>query len=262
MLRGDAVLPWPAHVVALRATATLAATYLLAALCALPVRGGAARQPRALRQPDLLRGFARSVRLLWRDRAARIALSVTCVFWAAAAVLQFVVLRWAVERLGLTLSGAGLLQAAVACGMIVGAAAAGRWVREEQALALLPASGALGAALVLLSLLHGVAATATLLFAAGVLSGLVVVPMNTVLQRRGLVLMQPGAAIAAQNCSENLASLAGLAVYGATLLLQARLQPTVMAMGIVVCLAMAGAVAHGRPPAQAASLPEDQRGRV
>jgi len=179
-------------------------------------------------------------RLLWRDPAARLSLAVTSAFWAAAAVLQFVVLRWATERLGLALSGAGLLQAAVACGMIAGAAAAGRWIQEERALPVLPLGVALGGMLAAMALVQSVPAAGGLLFAIGALSGLLVVGMNTLLQRRGLALAHAGQAVAVQNWSENLASLVGLAAYGAALLLHAALLAIVVAMGAMVALAMLG----------------------
>jgi hypothetical protein len=205
------------------------------------VRGHAASNPRALQRPGaLLRDFWRCAQLLWRDPAARTSLAVTSAFWAAAAVLQFVVLRWATERLGLALSGAGMLQAAAACGMIGGAGAAGRWIREERALPVLPVGMALGGLLSAMALVHGVTAAAGLLFTIGVLSGLLVVSMNTLLQRRGLALAHAGQAIAVQNWAENLASLVGLAVYGAAVLLHAAVLPTVVVMGMLVALAMLG----------------------
>lgn len=246
MLQGVAVLPFVTGSTAWRGTATLGGAYLAAALCVLPVQARAASNPGALREPRLWRHFRRGLAVLWTDPAARTSLSVTCAFWAAAAILQFVVLRWSVERLGLTLSGAGLLQAAVACGMVAGAAVAGRWVREAQAMAVLPAGGVLGVALVVMACLHTPGATAALLFGAGVLAGLLIVPMNVVLQRRGLALMGPGHAIGAQNYSENLASLAGLAVYGTAVLLQAALQPTVLVLGGLLSAAMVSVFVSGR----------------
>nr|WP_283254155.1 lysophospholipid transporter LplT [Ramlibacter paludis] len=240
MLEGVAVLPM-AGSTASAAAWTLACAYLLAALCTLPVHGQGASQPRALRQPALLlREFLRCARLLWRDPQARDALAVTCTFWAAAAVLQFLVLRWAIERLGLALSGAGLLQAAVACGMIAGAAAAGRWVRDERMAALLPLGLALGGLLAAMALVRSVPMAAALLFAIGTLSGLLVVPANTQLQRRGLALAHGGLAVAVQNGSENLASLVGLAVYGAAVWLHAAVLPMVVMLGALVIVAMAG----------------------
>lgn len=246
MLRGLAVLPLPSGSAAFQGTATLGAAYLLAAACTIVVRGRAVSHSAPRRQLALLRALRHCLAVLWTDPAARTSLFATSVFWAMAAILQFVVLRWAVERLGLTLSGAGLLQAAVACGMIAGSAGAGLWVREEHAIGALPAGLGLGVLLALLSFVRDVHLAAALLFVAGILSGLLVVPMNTVLQRRGTALMMPGQAIGAQNFSENFASLVGLGVYGATVLLHAGLQSTVAAMGALLFLAMLAATVSGR----------------
>jgi MFS family permease len=221
------------------AVATLGCAYLAAALCALPVRGAPASNPNGLRHPGaLVRNFAGSLGVLWRDPAARVSLFVTCLFWTVAAVLQFAVLQWAALRLGLSLSEAGLLQGVIAVGMIAGAAAAGRWIREERAVEVLPLGLALGAALVLVAQASQVVYAGGLLLGIGVLSGLLLVPMNTVLQRRGLALMHPGQSIAVQNFSENLASLLGLAAYGLAVALGAAAVPTLAVMGVLVGAAM------------------------
>lgn len=91
--------------------------------------------------------------------------------------------------------------------------------------------------------MHGVPAAAGLLFAIGALSGLLVVSMNTLLQRRGLALAHAGQGIAVQKtCSESFASLVGLAVYGAMLLGHAALLTTVVIMGAVAVLAILATV--------------------
>ncbi|MBA2674202.1 lysophospholipid transporter LplT [Ramlibacter sp.] len=246
LLRGVAALPAEPSRITFDAILALGAAYLLAALCALPIRGAPASNPRALDRPgDLLRHFGASVARLWNDPAARMSLSVTCVFWSAAAVLQFVVLRWAAERLLLSLPQAGLLQGAVAVGMIAGAAAAGRWIREERAAGVQPLGIALGLSLLLMAWVDVLPAAVLLLWVTGALSGLLLVPMNAVLQRSGLALMHGGQSIAVQNFSENLASLAGLAAYGIAVALQVALAPTLIGMGLAVCAAMLPWVAVG-----------------
>jgi hypothetical protein len=60
-------------------------------------------------------------------------MGVTTLFWGAAAVLQFAVLRWAADVLGLPLSQGAYLQTAVAVGIVAGAAVAGRCVPLAQA---------------------------------------------------------------------------------------------------------------------------------
>lgn len=239
LLLGEMGVSFAADGIARNATCTLAIAYLLGALCALPVRGDTASDPRALDHPrSLLRDFRRSAAVLWADPMARVSVIVTSIFWAAAAVLQFVVLRWATERLHLSLASAGLLQVAVALGMICGAAATSRWIREQRAMRVLPLGLGLGAALMLMTFVTRVPAAAVLLFFIGALSGLLLVPMNTVLQRRGLALLHPGQSIAVQTFSENMAALVGLSAYGAAVLMEVAVVPTVAAMGVLVVLAM------------------------
>ena len=58
----------------------------------------------------MTRNFFLANRLLWHDREAGLSLAVTMLFWGAGATLQFVVLRWAQQRLGLHLDQAAYLQ--------------------------------------------------------------------------------------------------------------------------------------------------------
>jgi hypothetical protein len=83
---------------------------------------------RGLRADPPLRRFVFDNTVLWRDPPARLSLAVTTLFWGVGATLQFLVLRWADERLSLGLDQAAWLQGASALGVIVGAAWAG-WCR-------------------------------------------------------------------------------------------------------------------------------------
>ena len=162
---------------------------------------------------QLLQRFAHAQRTLWRDALGGASLGVTTLFWGAGATLQFVVLAWAQQRLGLSLSQAAYLQGVVAVGIALGALAAGRWVALGQALRVLPLGVAMGLAVPLLTLVHSVALAAPLLAAVGALAGLFVVPMNALLQHRGQRLLGSGESIAVQNFNENAAVLAMLGTY-------------------------------------------------
>jgi hypothetical protein len=48
-------------------------------------------------------GFPTAARVLWRDKLGQISLAVTTLFWGAGATLQFIVLKWAEQVLGLDL---------------------------------------------------------------------------------------------------------------------------------------------------------------
>lgn len=217
----------------------IGAVYLLAALCTLGIPHSPARNRKALAHPgELLRDFRRSLGLLWADADARISLAVTSLFWAASATLQFLVLRWGAEQLGLTLAQGALLQIAVAVGMVMGAMGAARWFPLERAKRALPLGVALGAVVMGMTLVTQTAVAVAMLVGIGALAGLLLVPMNALLQSRGLLRMHPGQSIAVQNANESTASLAMLGVYGALLWFDAPLLPTLAGFGGFLVLAM------------------------
>jgi hypothetical protein len=77
------------------------------------------------------------------------------------------------------------------------------------------------------------------LCATGIVGGIMMVPMNALLQQRGAALMKPGASIAVQAFSENLASLLLLAVYGALLAATVPVATIVAGFGMLVVASMA-----------------------
>ena len=238
-----------------QALMAIGAVYLLAAACTLAIPHSPARNRAALAHPGvLLRDFSHSLALLWRDPDARISLAVTSLFWAASATLQFLVLRFAAERLGLTLSQGALLQIAVALGMAMGALGASRWFPLPRALRALPLGIVLGAVVLLMTLVTHLVVAAVLLVVIGAFAGLLLVPMNALLQSRGLLRMNPGQSIAVQNFNESLASLAMLGVYGALIYFDAPLLPTLAGFGGFLVLAMGGITVWSRRlgPARAA----------
>lgn len=182
-------------------------------------------------------GFRAGVRILLADTAARRALTLTSIFWATAAVLQFVMLDWARRSLGLSLAQAAVLPAILAAGMVGGAAAAGAWA----GLAVKPwlpalCALALGGAVLLMPLVRTAAGAGLLLAATGLLAGALLVPMNARLQERGAALMQPGLSVAVQNFFENGSAIVFLAAYGAALAAGASLDATIDGLGLAVLL--------------------------
>lgn len=242
---GSALLqPW--HVLQFRsasagtsASATIGLLYLLATFFAaaipqviVPERTGT----RTLR--SISRDFFYSQRQLWQDHAARISLLVTSLFWAVSAVLQFIILRWSESVFHLPLDQGALLQIAVAIGMVGGAILAGRWISMRDGIRVLPLGLAIGLMVLAITLVTKVWIAVLLLTLIGALSGVLVVPMNALLQNRGNLIMRPGQAIAVQNCNESLSSLVLLAVYGALLYVDAPLLPMIVGFGLFVCTVM------------------------
>jgi MFS family permease len=190
-------------------------------------------RPRALWR-DHLEAQAR----LWRDPQGGLSLAATTVFWGVGATLQFIVLRWADEALGLPLSQAAMLQGVVAVGVVVGASAAARWVSLSSAPVMLAFGIPLGLALPMLTQLHGVAEGVVVLALAGAAGGALVVPLNALLQHRGCQLLSAGRSIAVQGCNENASVLLMLGAYSALYAMDVPLPAVMVGLGLLLAMAM------------------------
>jgi MFS transporter, LPLT family, lysophospholipid transporter len=185
--------------------------------------------------PGLLTGFRQANRALWQDPLGRLSLAVTTVFWGAGAVLQFAVLRWADVVLGLPLHQAAYLQASVALGVVAGATVAARWVSLPRAKTVLPWGIALGLLVALAAWSPNWEIALPLMLLTGAVGGILVVPMNALLQYRGHRLLSPGRSVAVQGFNENLSVLLMLGLYAALL----RLEVPIVALMTVFGLALA-----------------------
>ncbi len=232
---------------AVNASALLAVLYAVAALCTTAIPYRAASNPVACARPAALIGdFRQSLLVLLRDPQAQVSLAVTSLFWSVAAALQFIVLRWAMESYQLTLAEAGLLQGAVALGMVAGAVFAARWVSVRRALHVLPLGVALGVVLLLMPWVTSVAIAALLLGLIGLLAGVFLVPMNALLQLRGQALMHTGQSVSIQNFYENLASILILGAYGFLLSVEVPILPIIVGLGLAIVVAMTAIIGRNK----------------
>ena len=186
--------------------------------------------------------FWQDQKTLWQDPLGGIRLSVTTLLWGVGASLQLIVLAWAQAQLALDLSQAAYLQAATAVGVIAGAALAAKTVALDQAMKVLPVGVLLG---LLLPLMWWISdwQTAVLLTAlVGVVGGFFVVPMNALLQHRGVSLLSAGRSIAVQNVNENSSILLMMAAYSALLYFHAQVHVLVGALAAFITLTMGAVV--------------------
>jgi MFS family permease len=186
----------------------------------------------------MVRDFASANRVLWRDRQGGLSLAVTTLFWGVGATLQFVVLRWAAEQLRLPLSQAAYLQGVVAVGVVAGAAVAGRFVPLAAAPRMLVFGVLLGLCMPLLAVVDSLALAVPLLVVVGAVGGLLVVPLNALLQHRGCQLLTAGRSIAVQGFNENASVLALLATYAALVALDLPLRTLMSGFGLAIALAI------------------------
>ena len=237
LLRAPVWQPWMPvlHSAARQASLLLGALFIAAALFARAIPATACA---CAREHATLARFGRQLAALWRDPQGQVSLGVTALFWAVAAVLQFLVIRWAEAVLELSLGEAALLQCCLAVGVVAGSLGVARLVDAGAALRVLPGGVALGVAIMLVSQVTRLPAACAALCATGVVAGAVMVPMNALLQERGLALMRPGASIAVQSFSENLASLVFLGVYGLLLTAAVPLRAIIVGFGLLITALM------------------------
>lgn len=164
-----------------------------------------------------LRAFWKTNQRLWRDPLGGVSLYVTTLYWGVGAVMQFAVLLWAQQTLGLTLRGGAYLQALVAIGVIAGAYMAGRLFKLHAARQALPWGIVLALLLPVIVMVTDVRWAMPLLLCIGMAGGLLLVPMNALLQHRGMQVLSSGRSIAVQGFNENLSVLLMLATYSALL---------------------------------------------
>jgi MFS family permease len=216
-----------------------------------------ARYPRQERSPwRLILDFGHCVATLWRDKLGQISLAVTTLFWGAGATLQFIILKWCEQVLGLSLSQGAIMQAVVAVGIAIGSVWAAARVTLKRSLSVLPVGIAMGMVVIAMALIDfaplrgggmsfgvlqlspAVMVASALMIVVGALAGYFVVPMNALLQHRGHVLLSAGHSIAVQNFNENLNILVMLGIYATLVWLDLRVETIIVMFGFFVAVVM------------------------
>jgi hypothetical protein len=181
--------------------------------------------------------FWKTNQKLWRDPLGGVSLYVTTLYWGVGAVMQFAVLVWAQQTLELTLKSGAYLQALVAIGVITGAFIAGRQFKLHSARQALPWGLLLAILLPVIVLVTHIWLAIALLLCVGVSGGMLLVPMNALLQHRGMQVLSAGRSIAVQGFNENLSVMVMLAAYSALIAFDV---PLVFIMLLLAALLIAG----------------------
>ncbi|MFG1173509.1 lysophospholipid transporter LplT [Erwiniaceae bacterium CAU 1747] len=209
----------------------------------------AARSGQSWHPKKMSASFFSACRTLWRDAETRFSLVGTSLFWGAGVTLRFLLVLWVPVALGITDNKTPtMLNAMVAVGIVLGAAAAAKLVTLKTVGRCMPAGVLIGVAVVAFSLQHTTLNAYVLLAIIGVLGGFFVVPLNALLQMRGKQTVGAGNAIAVQNLGENTAMLVMLGLY--SLAIKAGAPPVATGIGFGVLFALAIAVLWGWQLAQ------------
>ena len=186
----------------------------------------------------LIKDFTNSFAKLFNDPLGQLSLAITTLFWGAGATLRLVVLAWAAMALNFGLEKATKLSAMVAVGVAVGAVIAARYIRMKDSIYILPVGIFMGALVCSLVFIDQVKTAILVLLLIGIFSGLLIVPLNALLQHRGHALIGAGHSIAAQNFSENIGILLLSVAYTYMEYLDLAINSIVFIFGFFVVLSM------------------------
>ncbi len=209
--------------------------YVLAAFFNLYIpKTNAELKPMQLNPLTTLKEFGGCLKLLAVDKLGQISLIVTTLFWGAGATLQFIVINWADQALGLGLSDSSKLQGVVAIGIAIGAALAAKFISLRKSVTVIPLGILMGIVVMGMDLVSNTIVAIFALIFIGALSGFFVVPMNALLQHRGHILMGAGHSIAVQNFMENLSILVMTGLYFLMIEIQLNIYITIILFGGLV----------------------------
>jgi len=156
---------------------------------------------------SLIKDFLSSYKKLWSDPLGQLSLTITTLFWGAGATLRLVIIAWAAYALGFGLDKSTTLSASVAFGVAIGAIIAAWFIKMKDSTKILPVGIFMGGLVCSMVFITTWESALVILTLVGILSGLLIVPLNALLQHRGHILIGAGHSIAVQNFNENLGIL-------------------------------------------------------
>ncbi|WP_123039257.1 lysophospholipid transporter LplT [Cohnella candidum] len=209
--------------------------YLLSLLLtfAVPVQGGDA----SIRYGESAKQFLRDTAALFRLRRARFSLIGTSSFWLTASVLRIALVAWLPVNLGITdTEDQSLIIGVTAIGVVISAVLTPLLVPAGK----LYRSFYYGLFMVLCvmvaSLIPSLWFTIALLFVIGILGGIFLIPLNTMLQEEGKDTIGSGKTIAVQNFIEQALTVLGLSIYLAMSEADVSINLSVIGIGLVLLL--------------------------
>ncbi|HBZ17619.1 lysophospholipid transporter LplT [Pantoea sp. NPDC088449] len=218
-----------------------AMTYAMAVVANIFIpRLTAARPGQSWHFGAMLRSFVAATKILWRNGETRFSLLGTSLFWGAGVTLRFLLVLWVPVALGISDNKTPTtLNAMVAIGIVIGAAAAAKLVTLQTVRRCMPAGVLIGVMVVVFALQQSLLNAYLILMLIGALGGFFVVPLNALLQERGKDTVGSGNAIAVQNLGENTAMLLMLGLYTVAIKLGAPAVATGVGFGAIFAVAIA-----------------------
>lgn len=179
--------------------------------------------------------FFRDLTRLFRNPRGRFSLLGTSAFWVTAAVLRIALIAWLPKNLGITdTDEQSMIIGVTAIGVVLSAFLIPKLVPAGKLYRSFYYGLVMVGAVMAASFTHHVAWTVSLLFITGVMGGIFLIPLNTMLQEEGKTAIGSGRTIAVQNFVENAITVVGLALYLIFTEMDVSVNLSVIGMGCVL----------------------------
>ena len=158
--------------------------------------------------------FFKDLTTLFRNPRGKFSLLGTSAFWVTAAVLRIALIAWLPVNLGIEdTDEQSMIIGATAFGVVVSAFLIPKLVPEGKLYRAFFYGIVMVVSVMAASFTHHVGVTVSLLFITGVMGGIFLIPLNTMLQEEGKTAIGSGRTIAVQNFVENAITVVGLGIY-------------------------------------------------
>ena len=183
--------------------------------------------------------FFTDIRFMFSSKEGRFSVLGSAYFWSVTSVLRLAIFIWAPLALGLTgNTPVSLLIALIGVGIAMGAFAAAHVVSIKTYRRAIWFGSAIGILMLAMALTTSLPLTLVLLLASGILSGMYIVPVNSLNESVGEATIGAGRGIAVQNFVENSAMLIAIGVYTLVNRAGISIYTIILGSGIVFLLLM------------------------
>jgi Major Facilitator Superfamily. len=179
--------------------------------------------------------FGKDIKSLCSIKEAKVSLLGSSAFWMISAVVRLSALAWIPVALNIGDDKATLYMGATAVGIMVGAVVSHRLIPLNNLKRLVYIGFGMALTVGVIGFLPHLIITGILSFLAGFLGGAYMIPLNTILQQKGMVVGN-GKTIAIQNFFENSLMVIGTLTYSGALKMGVTIPFILLGFGIIFAL--------------------------
>lgn len=173
---------------------------------------------------NMINLFFLNIKILFADKDTRRAIIGTSTFWGVGSMLRVFLFAWIPFMFHIQdNSTPSNLMGALSVGIVIGAIFASKYFNLNNAMKSIIFGILLGLSIVLLSFISNIYIAGGILVFMGIFGGLLVIPLNSVVQENGHEKVGAGAALAIQNFFENIFMLVIVGLYNVAIILKLEL---------------------------------------